>query len=390
MSGTDTAQHGLSAHSHGAGVPLQIRNARKRSGSSSEFEAYSQRDEQWRYLQPDRIAALLEDRYDEFAGDLALHAPEQITTAWIKADHALFGSAGLPEDRLSAVAWESAEAAYLINIDAELEANAPAHLNIVGDDNSASALHVVINAMHHSRSTVVLDHRGDARMVENVEILVGDEAELTVVSIQDWSDDAVHLSAQYAKLGRNAKLKHVVVSLGGKTVRVTPSVVFAGEGSEVELLGMYFADAGQYLEHRPFVDHAVANCKSRVTYKGALQGERAHTVWVGDVLIRKEADGTDTYELNRNLLLTDGARADSVPNLEIETGQIAGAGHASASGRFDDEQLFYLQARGITEAQARRLVVFGFLNEIVQQIGVESLEERLVAAIEAELARSVS
>jgi Fe-S cluster assembly protein SufD len=173
-------------------------------------------------------------------------------------------------------------------------------------------------------------------------------------------------------------------------VRVTPSVVFAGEGSEVELLGMYFADAGQYLEHRPFVDHAVANCKSRVTYKGALQGERAHTVWVGDVLIRKEAEGTDTYELNRNLLLTDGARADSVPNLEIETGQIAGAGHASASGRFDDEQLFYLQARGITEAQARRLVVFGFLNEIVQQIGVESLEQRLVAAIEDELARSVS
>jgi Fe-S cluster assembly protein SufD len=156
------------------------------------------------------------------------------------------------------------------------------------------------------------------------------------------------------------------------------------------MLGLYFADAGQYLENRLYVDHAVPNCKSRVTYKGALQGEKAHTVWVGDVLIRMAAEGTDTYELNRNLLLTDGARADSVPNLEIETGKIEGAGHASASGRFDDEQLFYLQARGITEIEARRLVVRGFLNEIIQQIDNEEIRERLSDSIEAELARSGS
>jgi Fe-S cluster assembly protein SufD len=102
------------------------------------------------------------------------------------------------------------------------------------------------------------------------------------------------------------------------------------------------------------------------------------------------AEGTDTYELNRNLLLTDGARADSVPNLEIETGKIEGAGHASASGRFDDEQLFYLQARGITEIEARRLVVRGFLNEIIQQIDNEQIRERLTNSIEAELERSGS
>ena len=105
-------------------------------------------------------------------------------------------------------------------------------------------------------------------------------------------------------------------------------------------------------------------------------------------MIRQAAEGTDTYELNRNLLLTDGARADSVPNLEIETGEIEGAGHASASGRFDDEQLFYLQARGINALDARRLVVRGFLNEVIQQIGIESIEARLTDAIEAELARS--
>jgi Fe-S cluster assembly protein SufD len=237
---------------------------------------------------------------------------------------------------------------------------------------------------------VVIDHRGDATLSENLEMIVEDEAKLTVVSIQDWNEQAIHASAQYAKVGRNSSFKHVVVSLGGKVVRITPSTYFAAPGGDVSLYGLYFADSGQYLEHRIFVDHSQPNCKSRVTYKGALQGAKAHTVWVGDVLIRKEAEGTDTYELNRNLLLTDGARADSVPNLEIETGQILGAGHASASGRFDDEQLFYLQARGIDELEARRLVVRGFLMEVVQQIGVAELETRLADSIDAELQRSAS
>jgi Fe-S cluster assembly protein SufD len=251
-------------------------------------------------------------------------------------------------------------------------------------------LHVIIDAKPFSRGTIILDHKGSAVLGENVEIIVGDEAEITVISIQDWDTEAVHNSAQFAKLGRNSKLRHMVVSLGGKTVRVSTSAEFTATGGDVELLGMYFADAGQYIENRLYVDHAVPNCKSRVTYKGALQGDKAHTVWVGDVLIRMAAEGTDTYELNRNLLLTDGARADSVPNLEIETGKIEGAGHASASGRFDDEQLFYLQARGINEREARRLVVRGFLNEIIQKIGNEEIENRLSASIEAELERSGS
>jgi Fe-S cluster assembly protein SufD len=109
---------------------------------------------------------------------------------------------------------------------------------------------------------------------------------------------------------------------------------------------------------------------------------------VGDVLIRADADGTDTYELNRNLLLTPESRADSVPNLEIETGEIVGAGHASATGRFDDEQLFYLQSRGIPADEARRMVVRGFFADVINQIGVDALEERLLAAVEAELERT--
>src|SRR3954453_17239703 len=213
----------------------------------------------------------------------------------------------------------------------------------------------------------------------------GGGPKLTFVSVQDWDDDAVHLAHHVACVGRDATYKSVVVTLGGDLVRINPLVRFAGPGGSAELLGVFFADDGQHLEHRLLVDHDQPHCKSRVTYKGALQGDKAHTVWVGDVIIGSDAVGPDTYELNRTLLLTEGARADSVPNLEIEPGEIAGAGHASATGRFDDEQLFYLQARGNPEDAARRLVVRGFFHELLVKIDVPEIRERLEAAIEAEL-----
>ena len=377
----------MQEHSHGAGVPLQIRSERPRSTKVEDFDEITTRDEQWRYLPVERLKGLDAAQLNEYIGDIQLTGDQAVTTEWISRDHKLFGSAGLPEDRTAAAAWESADAAYLVTVPEGVTEESVVTIN--SDDTTPSALHLVIESKTHARGTVVIDHRGSAVLAEIIEILVGDESDLTVISIQDWKPGSVHTSAQFAKLGRNSHLKHVVVSLGGDTVRVTPSVAFAAPGASVDLFGVYFADSDQHLEHRPFVDHSQPNCVSRVTYKGALQGDGARTVWVGDVLIRKEAEGTDTYELNRNLLLTDGARADSVPNLEIETGKIEGAGHASASGRFDDEHLFYLQARGINELEARRLVVKGFLNEVVQQIGIESIEERLNKSIEEELKRSV-
>lgn len=385
---TKAAPSELSEHSHGFGVPIQTRSERLKSTLVSDFPEISNREEQWKYIGSDSLGGLDQAGLAEFSGDIETKLAPGAETSWVGRDHALFGAAGIPEDRTAAAGWESADGAYLVSLSAEAKGENYITLNSI--DDSPSALHVIVEAKRGSNATVVLDHRGDAKLSENVEIVVEDDAQLTLVSLQSWNDESIHLGAHYAKVGRGASLKHVVVSLGGKVVRVTPSASFAGAGGDVSLYGLYFADSKQYLEHRIFVDHNQPNCKSRVTYKGALQGEKAHTVWVGDVLIRAEAEGTDTYELNRNLLLTDGARADSVPNLEIETGQIQGAGHASASGRFDDEQLFYLQARGITEFEARRLVVRGFLMEIVQQIGIPELEESLAEAIEAELERTES
>jgi Fe-S cluster assembly protein SufD len=186
-------------------------------------------------------------------------------------------------------------------------------------------------------------------------------------------------------LGRDAEYRHVTVNLGGGLVRICPTVRYDGPGGSAELLGVSFAGSGQHLESRLYIDHGLPSCTSNVLYKNALLGDTARTVWIGDVRIRPSALGTNTYEMNRNLLLSDGARADSVPNLEIETGNIAGAGHASATGRFDDLQLFYLQSRGIEAEEAQRLVVRGFFADVVDRIGLPELQHRIMAAIEARL-----
>lgn len=293
----------------------------------------------------------------------------------------------LPTDHLSARTYHAVESVYLIDIAPEVSTSAPVVVTFHGNSiDDAVAAHLVVRVGHHAQAQVVVSYQGSATISENVEIIVGDGARLTYVSEQNWAPDAVHLSYHHVLVGRDATVKHAALTFGGDLVRVVGSVSYDAPGGDAEMLGVYFADAGQHLEHRLFMDHNAPHCKSRVLYKGALQGKSAHTVWVGDVLIRATADGTDTYEMNRNLLLTEGARADSVPNLEIETGEIVGAGHASATGRFDDEQLFYLLSRGIPEPVARRLVVRGFFGEVLHKLGVESVIERATATIEAELA----
>ena len=382
-------QHGLTEHSHGAGVPIQTRNERPRSTSVSDFAAVSKTQEIWRYLPIEKLNGLDADVYSELAeSDFELRLPAGFSAKFEDSTSAKIGRAGLPEDRVAAAAWSNASKTLVIEIAENLESAEPAFIKVPGTPQGAHAFHVLVIAKRFSVATLVLDHQGKGTLGENVELVVEDGARLNFVTIQDWESGSAHVSSQFSTVGRDAQLKHVVVSLGGDLVRVTPQVSLNSTGGEVHMFGVYLADTGDYIEHRPFVDHIAANCVSRVTYKGALQGKGSHTVWVGDVLIRESAVGTDTYELNRNLLLTDGARADSVPNLEIETGKIEGAGHASASGRFDDEQLFYLQSRGISEHDARRLVVRGFLNEVIQKIGIEEVENRLRDAIELDLERT--
>lgn len=375
---------------HDAVVPVS-RADRAASRVAADFAHPTGREEEWRFTPMDRLRGL--DKDEPFIGGAlpSVHeGPSQFHVETIDAADERVGASGLlPEDRPSARAWEAADQVLAITVPREADIEAPLVVRRTGTSETPSAHHVLVHADAFSRATVILTNDGTATLAENVEVVVSDGASLTLVSIQEWEQRTVHLSRQHVRLGRDATCKHIVVSLGGGIVRVDATATYDGPGGHYEGLGVYFADDGQHLEHRLFVDHEAPRCSSHVVYKGALQGQSARTVWVGDVLIRAAAEGTDTYELNRNLVLTEGARADSVPNLEIETGEIAGAGHASATGRFDDEQLFYLMARGIPQDEARRLVVRAFFAEIIDRIGVPSVTEHLMEAIDAELAVSL-
>ena len=376
-------QHGLKAHSDTL-VPVQTRSERFASTDPTAFPEVTGRELEWKLSPVPLLRPLIDGELDGTRYDVGGAEGSAATIEWIARDDARIGRAGTPEDRASANAWSAFGEALAITVGTEEQTDVV--LTRSGFGTGARAAHTVITATPNSRGLVILGSTGPARLAENVEIVVQDGAHLTVVSLQEWDDDAVHTATHFATVGRDASLKHIVVSLGGAVVRVNPSVHLDGDGADGELYGLYFADAGQHIEQQVYLHHAAEHTRGRVNYKGALQGDGARTVWIGDVLIGADAVGTDSYEQNRNLVLTEGTRADSIPNLEIENGDILGAGHASATGRFDDEQLFYLQARGISEAEARRLVVIGFLAEIVQKIGNAELEQRLHAAIERELA----
>jgi Fe-S cluster assembly protein SufD len=386
------------AHSHGGpsgGKPPASKATALRSYDVADFPRLTGREEEWRFTPLDRLRGL-HDSTASPAGDVlderigrGGELPEGVTVEHVGTDDPRVGSALVPFDRPSADAYGKVGTATILTVAPNAVVSKAVVLDLTGRSaDGASYRHLVLDIKANAEALIVLDQSGSVALADNVEILVGDNASARVVTRTDWSGESVQLQHQKAKLGRDSRLTHIAVTLGGDLVRQYTSVEFTGRGGEVDALGIYFADAGQHLEHRLFVDHSMPDCRSNVVFRGALQGADAHTVWVGDVLIQDEATGTDTYEINRNLILTDGARADSIPNLEIETGEIVGAGHASATGRFDDEQLFYLQSRGIPADEARRLVVRGFFAEIVHRIGDVELAEAITSTIDARLAKA--
>jgi Fe-S cluster assembly protein SufD len=350
-------------------------------------------EEIWRFTPLKRLRNLHKDApLDGRELSVEVDGPDEVAVATVPAADPIKGSSGyVPNERISARAYEAAAETVTVRIPKEAVLEAAAVVTLTGTGTAvASAGHAVIVAEPFSKATVVLQFLGSATFADNVEIIVGEGSQLTVASVQDWAGDAVHHTHHHALVKRDGSLRHLAVAFGGDLIRMNTSVRYEGSGGSAELLGLYFADADQHLENRLFVDHNQPRTRSNVDYKGALQGRGAHTVWIGDVLIRKVAEGIETYESNKNLVLTDGCRADSVPNLEIETGEIVGAGHASTTGRFDDEQLFYLRSRGISESEARRLVVHGFFADIIRKIGVPELERQLLQTLEAELAVNIN
>lgn len=382
-------------------APSKTRAQALRSYQVADFPALTGREEEWRFTPLKRLRGLptadgavpdgpgLKYEYGPLPAGLTVSTVERVERA---------SGVLVPFDRISAYAYGQAGQALRIALAPDAVLDEPASVRVVGNGaEGISVGHTLVEVGRFAQGTLVLEQAGSTTLTDNVEVVVGDGAQLTLITVTDWDPDAVQAQHLRIRTGRDARVRHFQVTLGGDLVRQYTSVEFAGRGGDVESHGLYFATAPsagsgagppqhpQHLEHRLLVDHGVSDCRSYVNYRGAAQGDGAQTVWVGDVLIQTEATGTDTYEINRNLLLTDGARAHSVPNLEIETGEVVGAGHASATVRFDDEQLFYLMSRGIEAEQARRMVVRGFFGELVNRIPVDALRDRLETAIEARL-----
>lgn len=375
-------------------IPAAMPSSADSAPRSFEVEMFpipTRKQEDWRFTPVDRMSEFfnvfapaatttLDARYvDGSALDGA------VTLEQVAMGEQESGSVSKPNDRVSAVEWNSSTSSWILHIRQDLDQ--PVLVRIEGNGLELDALHLVIVADDNVHADVIVEHAGDAKLAEGVEIVTGAYSHVSTTFIQEWSDQSKHVGNHRIRVGREATLRHAVVTLGGDVVRIRMDQDFAGSHGDLNMLGIYFVDPGQHIEHRTMVVHNEPECRSRVVYKGALSGKGAHSTWVGNALIQPTAPGTDSYELNRNLVLTPGAVADSEPNLEIENGNIVGAGHASSTGRFDDEELFYLQSRGISEQEARKLVVRGFFSELIEQIGIDQIAAHLMTVIDRRLAQ---
>ncbi|HEV8025593.1 MAG TPA: SufD family Fe-S cluster assembly protein [Candidatus Nanopelagicales bacterium] len=352
---------------------------RSLSNDPEDHEIPSGREEEWRFTPIADIADFFEVQPWPSVG------AEQTSFVSIRDGHAASSiekAAGWQAtDRPSAIARTYADQVVEIAIPAEHVSSEVIVVDLTGTRGGNYA-RVEINAGAFSQATIVLRHDmttdTNGVLVTNVE----DQADLTVLNMYDGPRTSRHLWQWATTVGRDARFLGLSITLGGAFVRLSPSVRYRGPGGSAQMLGAFLATDKQFQEFRLLVDHNEPHCTSNVVFKGALSGQDTHTVWIGDVLVRREAVGIETYEMNRNLLLDDGPRADSVPNLELETGDVVGAGHASATGRFDDEQLFYLQSRGIPEELARQLVVRGFFVEVLDKVSDEQLRADVLRRIE--------
>lgn len=372
-------------------VPVQTRRDRPTGTHREDFAPLSSRSLEWRFAPLPKISPIVDGPLDGNERTVSVTGATSLTVdvAWVALDDKRVGSVGLPEDRAAAAGWEATTRVCVVSVSGEQSDDVELSFDLSSSATKPGAIHLIVDAAPHTVATLVLRYSGDIRVIENHELLIGAGSNVTIVNLYEETTESVHLATHFARIGRDASLRHSAVVLSGGVVRVNPSAHLAESGADVTLLGLYTPGENEHAEHHVYVNHDAPHTTSNVLYKGALRAASARSVWIGDVLIGQKATGTDSYEQNRNLILREGARADSIPNLEIETGDIVGAGHASATGRFDEEQLFYLSSRGISEADARMLVVRGFLNEVAQQVGSPKVADIVEATLDKQFAEGV-
>lgn len=398
-----------------------------RSFNPADFPDPSQATDEWRYAPLDQLRDVFEPFTPSGAVTIEAHLDDGTPVPLTRVSSRGNGSqesgpqgndsrgkdledmVGKPVDRSAAIEWQaSTSAGRIFECDVTHSLTQPLIIRCTGinqqestnqpgmkehresERTSRDAFHLIIRVAANVHADIVLDHTGYTNCLEGIDLQTGANSDVNFSSIQEWDPRSRHLATQHIRVGENARLQHNIISLSSKIVRIRMDPQFDGPNGFLNMLGIYYVDPGSYMEHRTMVVHNYPQCTSRVVYKGALDGTGARSAWVGNALILPKAPKTDSYELNRNLVLSPGAIANSEPQLEIENGDIVGAGHASSVGRFDDEQLFYLESRGIGREEARKLVVRGFFADLISQIGVHSVEKQLMDTIDRRLARGES
>jgi Fe-S cluster assembly protein SufD len=219
------------------------------------------------------------------------------------------------------------------------------------------------------------------------EIVVGDGARVRYASIQDWGKGVTHLGVQRAQVGRDADVRTLAIGFGADLSRAEAETILAQPGGFSEMLGIFFADGDQHFDHRTLQDHIAPNCRSDLLYKGALR-DRSRAVYSGWVHVRPDAQKTNAMQTSRNIVLSEHAKADAIPNLEIEANDVR-CGHAASVGPVDEETIFYLQSRGIAREDAERLIVSGFFQEVLDRVTIDEVRAGAEVAIARELAGGV-
>lgn len=259
--------------------------------------------------------------------------------------------------------------------DADGAAVFPHTLIVTGEDSEVTFIDRYASPALHGFSDAV------------VEIVAGPASRVRYASIQEWGEGVTHLGVQRARLSRDSELRSLAVGFGASLARAEVECELAEQGASSEMLGLFFADGSQHFDHRSEQDHVAPSCTSDLLYKGALRDE-SRAVYSGWVHVRPDAQKTVAMQTNRNIVLSEHAKADSIPNLEIEANDVR-CGHAASVGPVEEETLFYLMSRGIPKKEAERLVVFGFFQEVLDRITMDEVRDQVAAAIGAELARDV-
>ncbi|MEX2619581.1 MAG: Fe-S cluster assembly protein SufD [Egibacteraceae bacterium] len=300
--------------------------------------------------------------------------------------HNAFGVAVAAEEKFDALNFAAFTDCAFVRVSAETEIADPITITIQADTDGAHVPRVLVVLEAFAKAKIYIDHVGDARatVVEVVETVVGDGAHAQVLTAQNWGPGIDHIGRHRGYVQRDAVYRHLEASLGGRTVYVRPDVGLDRPGGHGELFGVYFGSEDQQMEHRSVIHHNAPKTSSESIYKGALQGT-ARATWFGNIRIEPHAKATTSDETNRNLILTDGAHADSIPFLEILCSDVVSCGHHSSVGQVDAAQLFYLTSRGIPYGEAVRMLVFGFFGEVTDRIELPGVTETILAEIEREI-----